>query len=97
MPFTFNSHVQLSRSTLPFTFNFHVQLSRSTHGRYSAEANGAKVFNVLARTANQAESQITGVACVVDGFGSGGGLTLRYVKSRMSSWTPGETVGHKEI
>ena len=38
-----------------------------------------------------------GVACVVDGFGSGGGLTLRYVKSRMSSWTPGETVGDKEI
>lgn len=67
--------------------------SRST----CSEANGAGVFNALCRTANQAESQITGVACVVDGFGAGGGLTLRYVKSRMSSWTPGETVGHKEI
>ena len=62
-----------------------------------AEANEAQVFNVLCRTAHQAESQITGVACVVDGFGSGGGLTLRYVKGRMSHWIPGSTVGHKEI
>ena len=42
-----------------------------------AEAGAAGVFNVLARTAHQADSQITDVACVVDGFGGGGGLTLR--------------------
>ena len=70
-----------------------VGASRST----CTEANGAEVFNVLCRTANQAESQVTGVACVVDGFGSGGGLTLRYVKGRMAAWTPGDLVGDKEI
>ena len=37
-----------------------------------AEAGAAGVFNVLARTAHQADSQITDVACVVDGFGGGG-------------------------
>lgn len=60
------------------------------------EANAAGVFNVVCRTANQADSQIVGVACVVDGFGSGGGLTMRYVKARMASWK-GETVGGREI
>ena len=51
-----------------------------------AEAGAAGVFNVLARTAHQADSQITDVACVVDGFGGGGGLTLRYIKHRMAAW-----------
>jgi|TARA_B100001142_G_scaffold208937_1_gene207044 hypothetical protein len=51
---------------------------------------------VVCRTANQADSQIVGVAMVVDDFGGGGGLTLRYVKARMASWT-GETVGGSEI
>ena len=51
-----------------------------------AEAGAAGVFNVLARTAHQADSQITDVACVVDGFGGGGGLTLMYIKHRMASW-----------
>lgn len=60
------------------------------------EANAAGVFNVVCRTANQADSQIVGVACVVDDFGSGGGLTVRYVKARMASWK-GETVGGREI
>ena len=41
---------------------------------------------MLARTAHQADSQITDVACVVDGFGGGGGLTLRYIKHRMAAW-----------
>ena len=51
-----------------------------------AEAGAAGVFNVLARTAHQADSQITDVACVVDGFGGGGGLTLRYIKRRAAAW-----------
>ena len=51
-----------------------------------AEAGAAGVFNVLARTAHQADSQITDVACVVDGFGGGCGLTLRYIKHRMAAW-----------
>ena len=62
----------------------------------ATEANAANIFNVVCRTANQADSQIVGVAMVVDDFGGGGGLTLRYVKARMQTWT-GETVGGKEI
>lgn len=69
-----------------------VGASRAT----ATEANAAGVFNVVCRTANQADSQIVGVAMVVDEFGPGGGLTLRYVKARKASWT-GETVGGKEI
>ena len=69
-----------------------VGASRAT----ATEANAAGVFNVVCRTANQADSQIVGVAMVTDDFGGGGGLTLRYVKHRMASWK-GETVGGSEI
>ena len=69
-----------------------VGASRAT----ATEANAAGVFNVVCRTANQADSQIVGVAMVTDDFGGGGGLTLRYVKARMASWK-GETVGGTEI
>ena len=69
-----------------------VGASRAT----ATEANAAGVFNVVCRTANQADSQIVGVAMVTDDFGGGGGLTLRYVKARMASWK-GETVGGSEI
>ena len=61
-----------------------------------AEANQAGVFNVVCRTANQADSQVVGVACVCDDFGGGGGLTLRLLKHRMAAWK-GETVGGREI
>ena len=69
-----------------------VGASRAT----ATEANAAGVFNVVCRTANQADSQIVGVAMVTDDFGGGGGLTLRYVKHRMATWK-GETVGGSEI
>jgi len=38
----------------------------------ATEANAAEIFNVVCRTANQADSQIVGVAMVVDDFGGGG-------------------------